>query len=237
MDKKNALKELVKKLKADVGIVRAFKKDLGDKEDEVGGMMIDDIDKASRIVAELANVEDQRNGETNSDVLWRCNDCIAKCRTIAEEGAEEMRSENEPVKQVIADFKKTIRMKNFEKYKTAEDRVYAFREFCNPIVRSCQKACKMSNADKFGGVDPMKCFSNWLELEAEDEKLLPCPFCGDKGMVDLVKLNNPRESFVRCARCFYSSPRCDCSDEAVAAHNRLCRAVMAAKESEARDGE
>ena len=87
--KKNALAKLAEKLKADVGIVRAFKKDLGDKEDEVGGMMIDDIDKASRIIAELANVEDQRNGETNSDVLWRCNDCIAKCRMIAEEGAED----------------------------------------------------------------------------------------------------------------------------------------------------
>ena len=84
--KKNALAKLAKKLKADVRIVRAFKKDLGDKGDEVGGMMIDDIDKASRIVAQLAKVEDQRDGETNSDVLWRCNDCIAKCRAIAEEG-------------------------------------------------------------------------------------------------------------------------------------------------------
>ena len=40
--------------------------------------------KAQRIVAELAKVEDQRDGETNGDVLWRCNDCIAKCRAIAE---------------------------------------------------------------------------------------------------------------------------------------------------------
>lgn len=44
-----------------------------------------EIEKASRIVAELAKVEDRRDGETNSDVLWRCNDCIAKCREIAEE--------------------------------------------------------------------------------------------------------------------------------------------------------
>ena len=43
------------------------------------------LDKAQRIVAKLANVKDQRDGETNSDVLWRCNDCIAKCRAIAEE--------------------------------------------------------------------------------------------------------------------------------------------------------
>ena len=46
----------------------------------------DALQKAARIVAELAKVEDRRDGETNSDALWRCNDCIAKCRAIAEEG-------------------------------------------------------------------------------------------------------------------------------------------------------
>ena len=48
-----------------------------------------DIRKAQRIIAELAKVEDRREGETNSDSLWRCNDCIAKCRVIAEEGTED----------------------------------------------------------------------------------------------------------------------------------------------------
>lgn len=48
-----------------------------------------DIRKAQRIVAELAKVEDRRDRETNSDALWRCNDCIAKCRVIAEEGTED----------------------------------------------------------------------------------------------------------------------------------------------------
>lgn len=43
--------------------------------------------KAARIISELAKVEDKRDGETNSDALWRCNDCIAECRVIAEEGA------------------------------------------------------------------------------------------------------------------------------------------------------
>ena len=46
-------------------------------------------DTKKNALAELANVEDQRDGETNSDVLWRCNDCITKCRTIAEEGTED----------------------------------------------------------------------------------------------------------------------------------------------------
>ena len=48
-----------------------------------------DIRKAQRIIAELAKVEDRRDEETNSDALWRCNDCIAKCRAIAEEGTED----------------------------------------------------------------------------------------------------------------------------------------------------
>ena len=48
-----------------------------------------DIIKAQRIIAELAKVEDRCEGETNSDALWRCNDCIARCRTIAEKGAED----------------------------------------------------------------------------------------------------------------------------------------------------
>ena len=151
-----------------------------------------------------------------------------------------MRSENESVKQVIADFKKTIGMKNFEKYKTAEDRVYAFREFCNPIVRSCQTACKMSNADKFGGVDPMKCFSNWLELEAEDEKPLPCPFCGGETHTNSGHiLADVVHHWVDCIspECMYRSAHCTDRAKSIAAHNRLCRAVMAAKESEARDGE
>ena len=46
------------------------------------------IDMAQRIVAELAKFEDRRDGETNSDALWRCNDRIAKCRAIAEEGVK-----------------------------------------------------------------------------------------------------------------------------------------------------
>ena len=48
-----------------------------------------DLLKAYRIISELAKVEDRREGETNSDALWRCNNCIAKCRVIAEEGAED----------------------------------------------------------------------------------------------------------------------------------------------------
>ena len=46
----------------------------------------EEVDRAQRIIAELAAVEDMQDWETISDVLWRCNDCIAKCRAIAEKG-------------------------------------------------------------------------------------------------------------------------------------------------------
>ena len=78
--KKNALAELAERLDIIVfGLVTD-----GHPCDETI-----DIRKAQRIVAELAKVEDRREGETNSDSLWRCNDCIAKCRVIAEEGTED----------------------------------------------------------------------------------------------------------------------------------------------------
>ena len=78
--KKNALAELAKRLDIIVfGLVTD-----GHPCDETI-----DIRKAQRIIAELAKVEDRREEETNSDALWRCNDCIANCRAIAEEGTED----------------------------------------------------------------------------------------------------------------------------------------------------
>lgn len=75
--KKSALAELAERLKPKGTEHLYFLIDYGD------------LYKAYRIVAELAKVKDQRYGETNSDVLWRCNDCIARCRAIAEERAED----------------------------------------------------------------------------------------------------------------------------------------------------
>lgn len=72
-DTKNALAELAEDLEE---IVRDTKSDFYSTR----------IRKAKRIVEELAKVKDKREGETNSDALWRCNDCIAMCRVIAEEG-------------------------------------------------------------------------------------------------------------------------------------------------------
>ena len=87
MDKKNALKELARRLRN--GLYYNPNDERFDGPVIVRTLDANDVLAAQRIIAELANVEDQRDGETNSDVLWRCNDCIAKCRTIAEEGAED----------------------------------------------------------------------------------------------------------------------------------------------------
>lgn len=71
----NALAELAKWLECDIRMI------------EFGNVaQLKRFCKVKRIVAELAKVYDRRDGDTNSDVLWRCNDCIAKCRAIAEEG-------------------------------------------------------------------------------------------------------------------------------------------------------
>ena len=86
MAERNALAELAEKLNADKDIVLAFMKDLGDKEEEVGGMMISDIRRASRIVAELAK-PDRIDGRIAREIM-------VKCRAIAAmTGAEQNRKE------------------------------------------------------------------------------------------------------------------------------------------------
>lgn len=80
-ENKNALAKLAERLEADIGIIRAFQKDLGDKKDEVGGMAIRDIDKAGRIVVKLASHYEPCFPAKSGD------DVIDECRAIAEEGA------------------------------------------------------------------------------------------------------------------------------------------------------
>ena len=83
---KNALAELAKRLRNGLYINPNDKRFAGPVI--VRNLDANDVLAAQRIISELANVEDQRDGETNSDVLWRCNDCIARCREIAEEGVK-----------------------------------------------------------------------------------------------------------------------------------------------------
>ena len=120
-------------------------------------------------------------------------------------------------------------MKNFEKYKTADERANALRVFCNSN-KTC-KRCTLNDATD----DVRNCAFHWLELEAKEEKPLPCPFCGGEThtnsghvLVDVVHY------WVDCMspECMYRSAHCTDRAESIAAHNRVARAVRAAKESE-----
>lgn len=44
------------------------------------------LDKAQRIIAELAKIGIRNEGVSAMSALWNCNDCIVRCREIAEEG-------------------------------------------------------------------------------------------------------------------------------------------------------
>ena len=116
-------------------------------------------------------------------------------------------------------------MLNQDKYKTADERVKAFSEWC--FSRYC-KTCKLKEHNGFDG--GYGCRFYWLALEAEEEKPEPCFFCGNKYLA-ITKDGNNLWS-VSCTACLYESRHHADRDTAIAAHNRVARDVMAAKESE-----
>lgn len=111
-------------------------------------------------------------------------------------------------------------MKNEQKYNTAEERNYAFAKYCGS--RLCQE-CKLHDKRN----NELTCAFNWLSLEAEDEKPEPCPFCG--GITTNVKCGGVYR--VECVRCGYKSANRNDPSAAIAAHNRVARAVRAAVET------
>ena len=110
-------------------------------------------------------------------------------------------------------------IKNEQKYKTAKERVKAFIAYC--------KNKKECDHDSYRRKCPkLKCMMEWLALEAEAAKPEPCPFCGSVCRAEF--------DYVRCSniRCRYVSADKKNIDEAIAAHNRVCRAVAAYNEGE-----
>ena len=117
-------------------------------------------------------------------------------------------------------------MLNKDKYKTAEARNYAFNEWC--FNRDCE-TCKLKAHNFDGGAG---CRFYWLDLEAEEEKLEPCPFCGGKTHINLGHMKTGVVHYwVDCVspECMYRSAHYTDKDAAIAAHNRVALAVMAAK--------
>ncbi len=129
-------------------------------------------------------------------------------------------------------------MTNGQKYKTAEERVKAFGEFCkNEFCDQCNHLdCKLHKQ----GSEILRCYDWWLALEFEDE-IEPCPFCGEKCELHEIwdnEMNRSAGFDVRCTMCRYRSPEASQYDgsDAIAAHNRVARAVRAANGSEVKHG-
>lgn len=106
-------------------------------------------------------------------------------------------------------------MTNGEKYKSIDDRVYAFRQYC--AETECPNCCIKESKDRIGQRD--RCILTWLALEFE-EKPLPCPFCGGKTEIDSTIHYGSYYYFVECKNCHMSSISCLIKDEAIAAWNR-----------------
>lgn len=111
-------------------------------------------------------------------------------------------------------------MTNEQKLKTVEERVKAF--LANREMSSI--AALIANE-----------FAHWLALEAEDEQPENCPFCGGETQSNLGHIRvGDIHYWVECISpyCMYRSAHYTDNKVAIAAHNRVCRAVQAMKECE-----
>lgn len=104
-------------------------------------------------------------------------------------------------------------MTNGEKYKTAKERHEAFNEYLSNVGEEKEI------------IDPF----DWLELKAEEEKPMNCPFCGKKCSSSLCRADNC--GVVACNYCGYRSSHTATVKGAIMNHNRVCKAVAAYKEN------
>ena len=117
-------------------------------------------------------------------------------------------------------------MKNFEKYKTVEECNKAHRDWCHAHTGP-NGVCTNPYEDIRGNC--IKCSMKWMLLEADEEdRPMDCPFCGDR---NIGSRETPEGVSLICV-CGYSSGEYHTVEEAIEAHNRICRAVAAYKKSE-----
>ena len=118
-------------------------------------------------------------------------------------------------------------MTNEQKYKTPEERIKAFYDFCKGQGDRCNH-CEIAKK-RLSISRRSECAVYWLAIEAKD-KPEPCPFCN--GETEIVSCNGGIQ--VRCTHCGYTSEgyREGKENEAIAAHNRVCRAVEAVKKGD-----
>lgn len=100
-------------------------------------------------------------------------------------------------------------MTNEEKYKTPQERDTAFEIFCNG--HCCDDKCPCHHEKD------VNCSFLWLSLEAEEEKIIPCPFCGGESVAyydeDLMG------HIVFCLECKTRSGLCKTKANAIAKWN------------------
>lgn len=109
-------------------------------------------------------------------------------------------------------------MKNKEKFTTADERSNAFWEWCS---RNSCSDCALKKNEHFSHCH-FVCQFYWLEREA-DVEVKRCPFCGGK-----CSVHGETYAGVECDNgCGYSAQAFGKGmfAEAVAAHNRVCKAV------------
>lgn len=111
-------------------------------------------------------------------------------------------------------------MKNFEKFVNVDEREKEFLLFCNGHSDdgSCVRCPLNNKANKRLG-----CAYAWLDLEANEDPM-PCPFCGSECFLKMY--SEGYEVYCSEQGC-YIGKNFETGDEAIAAHNRVCKAVAA----------
>lgn len=100
-------------------------------------------------------------------------------------------------------------MKNKDLYKTAEERIYKFREYCGS--HTCSDCPVYSRYSR-------ECAFLWLELPVLN--LMPCPFCGSSELVIIRGDSAERCYGIRCRNCYTLSPMQKTQEAAVENWNR-----------------
>lgn len=120
-------------------------------------------------------------------------------------------------------------MTNSEKFKTVTERERGFLLFCNKHNDDglCVK-CPLNNK----ATKRLGCAYAWLDLEFEEEKPLPCPFCGSFIVVEEHERFRMYNATCNNYTCRYQAPMCNSEAEAIAVHNSVCKAIAAQNESE-----
>lgn len=110
-------------------------------------------------------------------------------------------------------------MTNAEKFRTVKERYHAFRKTFGTKCEDCKCMPQCS-------CDLSECIIRWLDMEAEEEKIENCPYCGGSCLVSNGAVGKYRVFCEKNLSCMYSSGAYTTEHEAIAAHNRMARAVM-----------